>query len=1583
LLGRVISLSLAAFVLVGALGLISRAAAPNPAAMATLHEADAARTVAAGAVSSGTDRARVRAIQARGTTPEAALRSALVVLAPAPLKSAKAVETEVEPGSATAAELKEVESKGEAAPGPDEFSVVNPNDMERPPHVPDNFLANSPFSAAQGLVSEREPNDTAATATPLGGTNVAATGNIYRLSNGPTAAIGDIDTWSFSGTAGDRVYAATMTSWAPSSSTDTTLELVGTDGTTIIETDLDDGALATASSSIAGTTLPATGTFFLRVRQSSNSSRIAPYFLHFRLQSGSPTPETEANDTSATANPLPANGWVSGARNPAVATEQDWFSFSAGAGDTVYLSLDLDPERDNVQWNGRVGIALFGDLGNQILVVDDASVGSVTNPLSEALFMTVKATGTYYAFVDSATAATGGPTATYNLSVSVLPATPIGTNCTVYTSTDVPKTIGPGAVTTDSTITVPGNPRIADLNVSITLNHILMTDVDAALISPAGNENSLFTDLGAATQTQLDLDIDDEAGIPPLFTVLRGEGFQPEVLYRLNWLKGELGGGTWTLRLRDDTANTSGGNLTAWSITICEPPAPAVCAGTTVTVLSRDFEADNGGFTPSAATPAPWQWGTPTVAPIATCSSGVNCWKTNLTGLYSASANQDLVSPTMNLSGLGAPITVSWAQKYQLESASFDTFWLDVREVGPTNATNLFQFLDATMTDSVGSPATTLQETAGWGLVTRDISAYANKPAVQLRWGFVSDTSGQFAGLAIDDVTVTACCTPASCDDNNPCTDDACDAVLGCTHVNNDAASCSDGNDCTGPDFCSAGTCVPGANPCEDNNACTVDVCDGQGGCTYTQVDCNDNNVCTDDSCIPATGCAHANNTDPCSDGNICTLGDTCAGGVCVSGPGPTPVQFCNSTLITIPAVGAATPYPSPIIVTGQPSYLCSTTVDLNGITHTFPDDLDILLARLTGSNALIMSDVGGGTDVVSLSLTLSDAAATALPDSAALVAGTFQPTNIGAGDVFPAPAPAPTGGSALSVFNGTNPNGTWNLWVDDQFTPDSGTMAGWCVNLVSVCTVDADCNDGNVCTDDACVNSSCTHTNNTVLCDDGNACTSGDTCTGGVCVGGNPPNCDDSDACTTDSCNPGTGLCEHVAVVCNDNNSCTDDTCVSPTTGCVYTPNDSNTCSDNNACTQTDSCVNGTCVGTNPIDCDDANVCTTDSCAPASGTCAHANNTNACDDGDVCTTDDTCGPNPIEVFTETWDAATPPALSPGWTSAVIAGTGNPWTTDGTSFDSPPNSALGFDGAVVADQVLDSPPIAIGSAAATLSFRNRWSFESAASCFDAGVLEIKIGAGPFTDIVTAGGSFGSGGYTGTVSPTFSNPLASRSAWCNASAGYPSYLTTDVNLPAAAAGQTIVLRWRIGTDTSVAAAGQNIDTIVVTDSVNQCNQSTPTDCSDINPCTDDSCNPQTGCVNTNNTSACDDGNACTAGEICGGGVCQSGTPITTPPETQDVRVAADKVTYSWSAATFATRYDVVRGGLAALPVGPGGGDEFCFDDLAVTTVGDSTVPDPDKGFWYLSRGENTCGNGTYGTQGVNGGPGAPRITTTCP
>jgi hypothetical protein len=63
---------------------------------------------------------------------------------------------------------------------------------------------------------------------------------------------------------------------------------------------------------------------------------------------------------------------------------------------------------------------------------------------------------------------------------------------------------------------------------------------------------------------------------------------------------------------------------------------------------------------------------------------------------------------------------------------------------------------------------------------------------------------------------------------------------------------------------------------------------------------------------------------------------------------------------------------------------------------------------------------------------------------------------------------------------------------------------------------------------------------------------------------------------------------------------------------------------------------------------------------------------------------------------------------------------------------------------------------------------------------------------------------------------------------------------------------------------------NGDEICVTGSCQP--QAAPPTCSDMNGCTDDACNTQTGCSYVNNNAPCSDGDACTTGDICGGGSC---------------------------------------------------------------------------------------------------------------
>jgi subtilisin-like proprotein convertase family protein len=162
--------------------------------------------------------------------------------------------------------------------------------------------------------------------------------------------------------------------------------------------------------------------------------------------------------------------------------------------------------------------------------------------------------------------------------------------------------------------------------------------------------------------------------------------------------------------------------------------------------------------------------------------------------------------------------------------------------------------------------------------------------------------------------------------------------------------------------------------------------------------------------------------------------------------------SFQNFQSFTIPgtgSIGNANPYPSIINVGALPTSIRRASVRLTNLSHTFPDDIDMLLVGPDGQNAIIMSDVGGSTDLSGLTLTLDDTAANSMPDATQIVSGTFKPTNFDAVDAFPPPAPVPLGSSALSVFNGTNPNGAWTLYVVDDLGGDSGSMTRWDMNFV------------------------------------------------------------------------------------------------------------------------------------------------------------------------------------------------------------------------------------------------------------------------------------------------------------------------------------------------------------------------------------------------------------------------------------------------------------------------------------------------------------------------------------------------------
>ena len=228
----------------------------------------------------------------------------------------------------------------------------------------------------------------------------------------------------------------------------------------------------------------------------------------------------------------------------------------------------------------------------------------------------------------------------------------------------------------------------------------------------------------------------------------------------------------------------------------------------------------------------------------------------------------------------------------------------------------------------------------------------------------------------------------------------------------------------------------------------------------------------------------------------------------------------------------------------------------------------------------------------------------------------------------------------------------TKNACDDGNFCTDNDLCdgAGSCVGLAL--QVSVTCNDNNVCTQDGCDpfkargdgTTGCFSTAAAGACEDGNPCTNGDTCKGGSCApGGNICSCTKDADCATkedgDLCN-GTLYCNQdkapyfceldpkTLVKCDTSKdtACLLTVCLPKQGSCTNAPEpDGKSCdADGSVCTLKDSCKAGKCAPGSALPCDDANVCTDDSCSPKSG-CANVNNVAACEDGNKCTTGDAC----------------------------------------------------------------------------------------------------------------------------------------------------------------------------------------------------------------------------------------------------------------------------------------------------------------------------------------------------------------------
>ena len=436
-----------------------------------------------------------------------------------------------------------------------------------------------------------------------------------------------------------------------------------------------------------------------------------------------------------------------------------------------------------------------------------------------------------------------------------------------------------------------------------------------------------------------------------------------------------------------------------------------------------------------------------------------------------------------------------------------------------------------------------------------------------------------------------------ACNDGNGCTDDSCQAGVGCVHVPNDD-QCSDNNACTAGDHCSAGQCVyEDAVECDDNNPCTSESCDPALGCKYVMLNapcddgddctigdscqagqckpgalmtCQDNNPCTDDACAPGVGCVYTANEGECSDNNECTTGDHCLDGACAfdelvacDDDNPCTADSCD------PTAG------------------CKYTM-----TQAPCDDGDICtlgdhchLGECISSASLVCQDNNPCTDDTCL----------------------------------------PEGGC--------------------EFTPNSGEC-----DLDSLCSTDdfcqqgkcqpgqtVDCSDSNPCTNEYCDPAQgCVYFANASPCEDGDQCTIGDVCADKVCTAGEPRNCNDGNVCTDDSCNPAVG-CEYADndASCEDGDVCTEaDYCAQG----ECAGGDVMNCSDGTFCNGAEWCEPGFgCKPGEPPNTNDGVQCTLDYCDEDNDLVVHLPDDSFCATGMLCKTD-TCDAQADCVQTATSD---------------------------------------------------------------------------------------------------------------------------------------------------------------------------------------------------------------------------------------------------------------------------------------------------------------------------------------------------------
>ncbi|HEU4726618.1 MAG TPA: hypothetical protein VFT22_01975, partial [Kofleriaceae bacterium] len=165
----------------------------------------------------------------------------------------------------------------------------------------------------------------------------------------------------------------------------------------------------------------------------------------------------------------------------------------------------------------------------------------------------------------------------------------------------------------------------------------------------------------------------------------------------------------------------------------------------------------------------------------------------------------------------------------------------------------------------------------------------------------------------------------------------------------------------------------------------------------------------------------------------------------------------------------------------------------------------------------------------------------------------------------------------------------------------------------------------------------------------------------------------------------------------------------------------------------------------------------------------------------------------------------------------------SPWTATGSGAASVWGRAIeasgnqsffGKNAGFSSDTQFVSPPLEVRTTEPfVVKLQHAYSLEGApGGFFDGGVIELSSDGGATWSDVSALGV--DPGYTGTLVVGTGNPIGGRPAFTGTSPGFPARSLLTLDFGTRFAGQTVQLRFRIGTDSAVSASGWDIDDVEV-------------------------------------------------------------------------------------------------------------------------------------------------------------------------